>query len=263
MLGIFRLGYLFYPWGFIVQLVALVHFVRRRPDGFWLWVIFFGGFWGALVYIVAEMLPDAGLLRNVYRGYGRKSRIDAVETAIIDNPSAANFEELGELYWDEKQYAKAREAFDHAIATRSDSPHCFYRRGLCLMALEQPAAALPDLERVVGSDAKYDSYRAKLMLAEAYAATGRETEAAPLFAEVVQHSNTPETLYTYAAFLKSQNRSEEARDWLRQLLQKKRTLPRYWQRIERPWFRKGQALLKKLCASYTERSRSEASPPHP
>jgi hypothetical protein len=35
-----------------------------------------------------------------------------VETAILDNPSAANFEELGELYWDEKQYEKAREAFD-------------------------------------------------------------------------------------------------------------------------------------------------------
>jgi hypothetical protein len=117
------------------------------------------------------------------------------------------------------------------------------------MALGQPEAALPDFERVLRGDAKFDSYRAKLMLAEAYAATGREREAAPLFAEVVQHSNTPEALYMYAAFLKSQNRSEEAREWVRQLLQKKRTLPRYWQRIERPWFRKGQALLKELSAS--------------
>ena len=249
MFGLFRLSYLFYPWGFILQLVALVHFVRRRPDGFWLWVIFFGGFLGALVYIVAEMLPDAGLLRNVYQGYGRRSRITAVETAIFDNPSAANFEELGELYWDEKQYGKAREAFDRAIATRSDSPHCFYRRGLCLMAMGEAAAALPDFERVVSTDPKFDSYRAKLMLAEAYAATGRRQEAEQLFAEVVQHSNTPETLYTYAAFLKSQNRSEEAREWVGQLLQKKRTLPRYWQRIERPWFRKGQSLLKQMSAS--------------
>jgi hypothetical protein len=249
MPGIFRLGYLFYPWGFIVQLLALVHFFRRRPDGFWLFVIFFGGFLGALVYLVAEVLPDAGLLRGLYQGYGRKSRIAIVETAILDNPSAANFEELGELYWDEKQYAKAQEAFDRAIATRSDSLHTFYRRGLCLMALGQPSAALPDFERVVRGDAKFDSHRAKLMLAEAYAATGREQEAASLFAEVVQHSNTPETLYTYAAFLKSQNRSEEAREWAQQLLLKKRTLPRYWQRIEQPWFRKGQALLKELSTS--------------
>ena len=249
MPGIFRLGYLFYPWGFIVQVVALVHFFRRRPDGFWLWVIFFGGFLGALVYVVAEMLPDAGLLRYAYQGYGRKSRIATVEAAILDNPSAANFEELGELYWDEKQYEKAREAFGRAIATRSDSPHCFYRRGLCLMALEQPSAAIADFEHVLRGDAKFDSYRTKLMLAEAYAATGREQEAAPLFNEVVQHSNTPETLYKYAAFLKSQHRNEEAREVVQQLLQKKRTLPRYWQRIERPWFRKGQALLKELSVS--------------
>jgi hypothetical protein len=46
----------------------------------------------------------------VYQGYGRKSRIATVETAILDNPSAANYEELGELYWDEKEYAKAQEA---------------------------------------------------------------------------------------------------------------------------------------------------------
>ena len=117
------------------------------------------------------------------------------------------------------------------------------------MALGQPAAAIPDFECVLRGDAKFDSYRAKLMLAEAYALTGREQEAAPLYAEAVQHSNAPETLYMYAAFLKSQNRREEAREWVQQLLQKKRTLPRYWQRIERPWFRKGRALFKELSVS--------------
>jgi hypothetical protein len=245
----FGLSYLFYPWGLILQVVALVHFFRRRPNGFWIFVIFFGGFLGTLVYVVMEMLPDAGLLRHTYQGYGRRSRITVVASDILDNPSAANLEELGELYWDEKEYAKAREAFDRAIATRNDSPHSFYRRGLCSMELGEASGAVADLEHVVRTDPKFDSYRAQLMLAKAYAATGREQDAAPLLAEVVQHSTTPETLYTYAAFLKSQNRPAEARDWVQQLLQKKRTLPRYWQRIERPWFRKGEALLKELSAS--------------
>jgi hypothetical protein len=246
MLG---LHYLFYPWGLILQVVALVHFFRRRPNGFWIIVIFFGGFLGALVYVVVEMLPDAALLRHTYQGYGRRSRIAVVARDILDNPSAANLEELGELYWDEKEYAKAREAFDRAIATRSDSPHSFYRRGLCTMELGESAVALPDFEHVVRTDPKFDSYRAQLMLAKAYIATGREQDAGPLLTEVIQHSNTPEALYTYAAFLKSQNRPAEARDWVQQLLQKQRTLPRYWQRIERPWFRKGETLLKELSAS--------------
>jgi hypothetical protein len=39
---------------------------------------------------------------------------------------------------------------------------------------------------------------------------------------------------------------DEAREWARKLLAKKRTLPRNMQRSERPWFRKGKALLKQL-----------------
>ncbi len=245
----FGLSYLFYPWGFIVQILALVHFVRRRADSYWFWIILFGGFLGASAYIIVEVLPDARLLRDVFHSYGRKSRIRVVETAILDNPSPANYEELGELYWDEKQYAKAREAFDKSIAARSDSEHAFYRRAQCASALRDSAAAIPDLEHVVRTDPKYDFYRAGALLAGAYAATGQNERAAALYAEVMQHSSTPETLYNYAAFLKSENRREEAREWVQKLFDKKRTLPRYMQRIERPWFRKGKALLKELAAS--------------
>ena len=56
------LFYLFYPWGIILQGAAIVHFIRRRPDTYWLWIILFGGGLGALVYIAAEVLPDMGLL---------------------------------------------------------------------------------------------------------------------------------------------------------------------------------------------------------
>jgi hypothetical protein len=94
----FGISYLLFPWGKILQVVALVHYFRRRPNGFWIFVIFFGGFLGALVYLVVEMLPDAGLLRQTYQGYGRRSRIAVVERDILDNPSAANLEELGEVY---------------------------------------------------------------------------------------------------------------------------------------------------------------------
>jgi len=119
----FGLSHLFYPWGFILQILAIVHFVRRRPENYWFFIIFFGGFLGAGIYIVAEVLPDLGLLRGVFQGMGRKSRIQIVETQILDNPSAANYEELGELYKDQKEFAKAREAFTNAIKASPISPY--------------------------------------------------------------------------------------------------------------------------------------------
>jgi hypothetical protein len=245
----FGLSHLFYPWGFLVQIVAILHFFRRRPETYWFYIIFFGGFLGAGVYIVAEMLPDLSLLRGVVQGFGRRSRIQKLETAILDNPSPANYEELGELYLDQKQYAKAREAFDKAIAARSDSIYTFYYRAKSYLGLGHLTEAIPDLEQVVAKDIKFDYYRSAGLLADAYARTGQLDRAAPLFAEVVQYSTTPETLYNYANFLKLQNRHAEAREWTQKLLAKKRTLPRYMQRVERPWFRKGKALLKELPAA--------------
>ena len=115
------LGHFYLSWGLLVQAFALLHFLRRRPESYWFFVILFFGWLGAAVYIVAEVIPDLGLLRDTMQGFGRRSRIQKVETDILDNPSAANYEELGELYKDQRDYAKGREAFTHAISARSEN----------------------------------------------------------------------------------------------------------------------------------------------
>ena len=63
---------LFYPYGFLLQAIAILHFVRRRPDTFWLWIILMGGGLGALVYIFIEVVPDAGLLRGAVQVFPRR-----------------------------------------------------------------------------------------------------------------------------------------------------------------------------------------------
>jgi len=244
--SMFGLSYLFYPWGVILQVIALVHFVRRRPENYWFFIILFGGLIGASAYMVIEMVPDAGLLRNIFQGFGRRSRIQVLETQILDNPSPGNYEELGELYLEEKKFSKARDAFTTAINARDDSPYTFYHRAQASLGLNDLAAAIPDLERVVAGDRKFDYYRAIGLLGDAYARSGDLERAAACFAEATQYSTTPETLYNYSYFLKLQGHKTEAREWTQKLLAKKRTLPRYMQRIERPWFRKGKALLREL-----------------
>jgi len=239
-------GHLFYPWGLIVQGIALWHFVKRRPESYWFYIILFGGVLGAGVYVVAEMVPDLGLLGGVFRGFGRRSQIQNLEAHILDNPSAGNLEELAELYFEQRKYQKARQALDRAIAARSDSPHSFYLRAKSLLAMSDYVAAIPDLEYVVSKDIRFDYHRATGLLGDAYARTGNLERAAFYFAPAVQYSTTPETLYNYANFLKLAGKKEEAREWVEKLAAKKRTLPRYMRRVERPWFGKGKALQKEL-----------------
>jgi hypothetical protein len=234
-------------WGILLRIVAIVHFIRRRPDFFWLWIILFH--WvGALVYIVVEVIPDAGLLRTSVQVFPRRRRIHELERAILDNPSAGNYEELGLLYLDDRNFSRARACYDKAISSRTDSPDAFYRRGIAEIELADFAAAVPDLERVVTADPSYDFHRAKGLLAHAYAKTGQADKADQLFRQATQISTSSETYYNYALFLQSQGRSAEAREWARKILDKKPTMPGYLRRRERPWFRKAYALLVRLPA---------------
>ena len=238
---------LLFPWGVLLQALAIIHFIRRRPDTYWLWIILFLGPLGALIYIVAEVLPDAQFMGGItFRGFSRRRRIHEVEAMVIDNPSAGNYEELGQLYLDEGKFARAKECFDRAISSRTDSPDPFYRRAIASMELGDFAGAVPDLERVVSRDPKYDFSRAPALLAHAYARTGQNEKADALFRKVMETSTLTESQVHYAEFLQAQGRTAEARDLLERIITKKRTMPGFQKRRERPWFRRASGMLKSL-----------------
>ena len=244
----FGLYYLF-PWGFLLQGIALIHAIRRRADTYWYFIILMGGMIGAVAYIVIEIVPDLGLARNALSGMGRKSRIRQVEAAILDNPSAANYEDLGDLLFEEGQYAESRSAYDKSIQTRNDSIHAIYRRGRCAIELKEFEKAAPDLEHVIQTDQKYDSWRAAGLLAHAYANTGHPEEAEEWFVEATRLSTTSETFFNNACFLKTQNRKKEAIEWAQKIVNKQRTMPRYLKRLELPWVRRASALVKELTST--------------
>jgi len=62
-----------FPWNLVLVAIAIVHFIRRRPDTYWLWIILIGGGLGAIVYIAVEVLPDLGLLR--IKKFEKKNKI--------------------------------------------------------------------------------------------------------------------------------------------------------------------------------------------
>lgn len=241
------MGFLpFFQWGLVLQVLAIVHFIRRRPDTFWLYVIIFLGGLGAAVYILIEVVPDLGLLRQALDSHGRKKRIRMLEALVLENPASGNYEELADLYLDEGKFARARECYDKAISSRTTHLDPIYRRGIAEVNLGDFNAAAADLELVTSREPKYDSHRAMALLAHAYANTGQTDKAAQLFQQVTEVSTLSETYINYADFLASQKRGAEARQWAERVLSRKATMPLYLQRRERPWFRKAKAVLKRL-----------------
>src|SRR4029077_17341985 len=132
---------------------------------------------GALVYIVAEIVPDAGLLRGAFQVFPRRKRIKELQAAVLDNPSVGNYEELGDLYLDDQQFARARECFDRVIA-RADAIDPLYRRALGEIPLGAFKSAAGDLDQVTARDVKYDYHRAAGLRAHALGRLGEREKAA-------------------------------------------------------------------------------------
>jgi len=234
-------------WSIVLRVIAIVHFIRRRPNFFWLWIIL--AHWlGALVYILVEVVPDAGLLRSSFQMFPRRRRIHELEREILDNPSAGNYEELGQLYLDDRDFSRAKACYDKAISSRTDHPDPFYRRAIAEIELGDFASAVPDLERALKSDPGYDFHRGKGLLAWAYAQTGQVEKADSMFLEATRISTISETYYHFALFLESQGRKAEAREWAQKILAKKPTMPGYLRRRERPWFRRANEVLGRVRA---------------
>ena len=237
----------FFPWELLLKGLAIIHFIRRRPDNYWFWIILFIPF-GSVIYLLVEALPDLGLVGQSFKVFPRRKRIAQLQSMIRDNPSPGNYEELGDLLMDDGKFPQAREAFDKAIAVRADTPDPFYRRGVCAIQMGDFAAALPDLERVVTKEPDYDFQRAAGLLAHTYAQTGLKEKAEGLFRQVTTTSTLSETYLNFADLLASEQRTGEAREWAQKVLDKKPTMPSYLRRRERPWFRRAKEALKKLPA---------------
>jgi hypothetical protein len=259
------LSHLFFPWGLILQAVAILHFIRRRPDTYWIFVILFLGPLGAIVYLLVEAAPDLTFLsQQSASGFSRRKRIRELEALVRVNTAVGNFEELGDLYFDEGNLPQARAAFDRAIQGGSEpgprnagSEHDgvssttldpFYKRGACAVLMGDAPAAIPDLERVVASDPSWDFHRAQGLLAHAYALTGQKDKAEALFRQATETSTMSETYLNFAELLASEDRTAEAREWARKLLDKAHGMPAYLRRRERPWFRKAKKFLSRLPA---------------
>ena len=243
------MGYLLYILPLAMQAAALVHFFRNGARNWiWFFVVIFLGPLGAVVYFIVEVLPgmrDAGPAAD-WRA--KRHRWKELEIAVQQNPSAGNFEELGDLYREDGDWTRARDCYNRAIGPRTGHPDPYFGRAVCALQLGDVAAAIPDLEKVVAMERKFDFQRCLGLLAHCYALSGRAEEANTLFREALETSTLSETQFNYASFLAQQGRTAEAREWLQRIVGKRAALSGPLLRAQKPWIARAERMLAELPA---------------
>ena len=241
-----------FGYGFIFQILAIVHWAKRGRDRFWIWIIIIGGVVGALAYFIVEGMPDFDELKRSFKGPQRRKRIAALRAMIRDNPSAGNYEQLGELLIQEKKWREAREAFDKALAQRTDLLDTFYWRGVAAFELGDDAAAIPDLQRVVQTNPKYDYLRAQCLLAQSLARSGDTALAETAFEKLINSTTAAESVVAAAEFFFEQGQHAKAGDLAEAVLARRATMPSYQQRRDRPFLRRARKLERRVKKALSE-----------
>lgn len=234
------------PWYLVIlfQALMLVHFFRRRPDGYWLFLIIFLGPLGGLVYFFLEVLPDLRVKPPAIARLERRRRRQWLEHMAGESPSLATLQELGEICAVEGEHERAIEFFTRALKRDSESHEALYGRGKSLLALGRVNEAITDLEPVARAHPAYHFYDAPLTLAECYERAGCDDAARAAYQEVLGRTTVSRAYHNYGLLLARHGEHDAAREMMRQILAKKPALPRYLRRQERPWFRKAEAFLK-------------------
>ncbi|HYM03885.1 MAG TPA: tetratricopeptide repeat protein, partial [Stellaceae bacterium] len=211
------------PWTFSIlfQLLMLVHFFRRRPEGYWFFIIIFLGPLGALVYFIVEVIPDLRVKPPAIARFERGRRRRWLEHMAGEAPSVEMLQELGEIYAAEGEHERAVAFFTRVLKRDAGAREALYGRGKSLVALGRIDEAIADLEPVAHAEPNYHFYDAYLTLAECYERAGRDEAAEAAYREILGRTTVSRAYYNYGALLARRGQRDAARDMMRQILGKK------------------------------------------
>lgn len=232
----------------IFQIAMIVHWVRVRPEFYWLWIIILLGPLGATIYFVVEVVPTIRWKLPAIERLERRRRKERLERVVSDSPTQESLARLAGICAIEGDQARAVELYGEALARDPQDPDSLFGRGKALLEVGRTAEAIRDLEAVVEIEPAHAFHQAAVALAEAYEADGRDEAAEKAYLAILGRTTVSAAYFGHARLLAKRGSREEARRQLQQILNKQPGLPRYLRRQERPWVRKAKAMLKELDA---------------
>lgn len=244
------MGFFYHYWHLstLFQIAMIVHWVRVRPEFYWLWIIILLGPLGSAIYFFVEVVPTIRWKLPAIERLERRRRKEQLERIVADSPTQESLAQLARICALEGEHERAIELYGEALQRDPHDPDSLFGRGKALFAVGRKEEAIRDLRTVVEDEPTHAFHQAAVSLAEAYEANGQDGEAEKTYLAILGRTTVSAAYYGHARLLAKRGQKDEARGQLQQILAKQPGLPRYLRRQERPWVRKAKDMLKELAS---------------
>ena len=226
----------------ILQVLCILHVVRKGRDRMWIYIILFLPFLGAIAYLIAEILPtlrSRSLLENANQQIGNiflpSRRIQILEEQIALADTYQNRMLLGEAYAANQRFDEAIDLFTKTLkGIYKDDPFALAKRACAYYASGNMAMAKADFVTILQTKGALDE-KEQLIYAITLAQLEELEASEKAFQKAATLSTGLEAEYHYAVFLKRIGKLDEAKETLQYMLIKAKSSPSYFRRREAKW----------------------------
>jgi hypothetical protein len=204
----------------LIGIALCIHVVRTNQSLYWIFLILFVPALGALVYLIAIVIPElAGGARAKRMGMAARDALDPTreyrqaKAATDESPTVHNRMRLAAAAASLGRHGEAERLYAESMqGIHADDPALLLGRANALIELGRAPEALPLVERLGEEQSAAPSPSTALAQARVLEALGRFSEADASYQWAAGRMPGLEAIARYAAFLARIGRKQEAAD---------------------------------------------------
>jgi tetratricopeptide (TPR) repeat protein len=218
--------------------------VRREE---WLWAVLiwiFPGFTALWYFFMVYRAAPSATQGFELPGAGRRHRIKELETLIHNLDKPHHYFELGDIYFQKGNLAKAEENYRASLARDPDDIDARAHLGQCLLRQKKVDEASPLLYKVCSENPKHDYGYSLMAYAEALHLMGNVDGAITVWKEVLNDHSYARARVQLGELYLAKNERAMAETELNGAIYDDRHAPAFQRKRDRFWIRKAKAMLR-------------------
>jgi tetratricopeptide (TPR) repeat protein len=229
---------------FLFQIWMFIDAARRQE---WLWAILilvFPGFTALWYFFMVYRAAPSATQGFELPGAGRRHRIKELEALIHNLDKPHHYLELGDIYFQKGNLAKAEENYRASLARDPDDIDARAHLGQCLLREKKVDEAGPILYKVCSENPKHDYGYSLMAYAESLQLMGNMDGAIAVWQEVLKDHSYARARVQLGELYKAKGEKALAEAELNGAIYDDRHAPAYQRKRDRFWIRKAKAVLR-------------------
>lgn len=241
------IGGQYYAIIIVLQAICVIHCLKNKTSNNWIWLIVFLPLIGCLIYFFSEILTRSQI-RNFQSGFGEmispSGSIKKLEDNLRFSDTFQNRVSLADAYLMNRQDEKAIELYESSLTGVFSENEYVLAQLIKAYNRQKRYADIIQCAGKIYDRPQFQRSKPHIFYAVALGQTGMIEKAEKEFLKMNMRFSNFEARFCYAQFLESQNRTEEAKNILLDIIDEFPRLSHVEKRENREWFTKAKSFIE-------------------